>query len=164
MTFVSIILIVLICVGFALIIYALFNKESNNNSIDLSDIEAVTELINRSVSEADGAIEQLNSLSESIFKEFDEKYQELLFLYQMIQEKKQAVLMNNSFIDIPDETEIYPEVSNPGKLSKKIVYDNPKLDEIQKLSNEGLSLAQISKKLNMGQGEVKLIMELGKTR
>lgn len=72
--------------------------------------------------------------------------------------------MNNSFIDIPDETEIYPEVSNPGKLSKKIVYDNPKLDEIQKLSNEGLSLAQISKKLNMGQGEVKLIMELGKTR
>lgn len=164
MTFVSVILIVLICVGFALIIYALFNKESNNNSIDLSDIEAVTELINRSVSEADGAIEQLNSLSESIFKEFDEKYQELLFLYQMIQEKKQTVLMNNSFIDIQDETEIYPEVSNPGKLSKKIVYDNPKLDEIQKLSNEGLSLAQISKKLNMGQGEVKLIMELGKTR
>lgn len=164
MTFVSIILIVLICVGFALIIYALFNKESNNNSIDLSDIEAVTELINRSVSEADGAIEQLNSLSESIFKEFDEKYQELLFLYQMIQEKKQTVLMNNNIMEFQDEPEVYPEVSNPGKLSKKIVYDNPKLDEIQKLSNEGLSLAQISKKLNMGQGEVKLIMELGKTR
>ena len=42
--------------------------------------------------------------------------------------------------------------------------NNPKLKEIIKLREEGKNISEISKSLNIGQGEVKLIMELNKVR
>jgi DNA-binding NarL/FixJ family response regulator len=39
---------------------------------------------------------------------------------------------------------------------------NPKHKEIQELNAKGLSVAEIAKSLNLGQGEVKLVLDLGK--
>ncbi|MBR1735531.1 MAG: hypothetical protein IJ736_00745 [Firmicutes bacterium] len=132
--------------GICLIIAALIKdekKEENN-----TDTGAIEMLLNKSVEEADSAMNELNGLSEEVFKEFEEKYNELLFLYQMIEDKK-------------DENSIDKKVSAKNR-KRKFRYSNPKLQEIKNLAKEGLSVAEIAKKLDIGQGEVQLIMQLGK--
>ncbi len=81
---ISIILIVLICVGLGLVVFALLKKENGNND-DYLEMGASAQLIKKAAEDADNAMEQLDALSKSVFAEFDEKYQELLFLYQMIE-------------------------------------------------------------------------------
>lgn len=152
MGFISYILIVFICIGFALIVFS-FVKKEEKNKFDFSEIESFTELVNKSIEEVDDAIEQLNKLSDNVFKEFEEKYQELLFLYQLIDEKKIKI---DRKID---------NQSNPKNLKNvNFIYKNPHLEEIKKLQMQGMTVSDISKKLNMGKGEVKFIMELGKPR
>ncbi|MBR1444825.1 MAG: hypothetical protein IJ583_14985 [Firmicutes bacterium] len=132
--------------GICLIIAALIKdekKEENN-----TDADAIEMLLNKSVEEADSAMNELNGLSEEVFKEFEEKYNELLFLYQMIEDKK-------------SENSVDTKVSAKNR-KRRFRYSNPKLQEIKSLAKEGLSVAEIAKKLNIGQGEVQLIMQLGK--
>lgn len=151
MDFVSIVLIFLICVGVGFVFYSIIKKDEKESD-DFLKVEAVNALINKSIEEADSAIEQLNGLSNDVFKEFEEKYQELLFLYQLIDEKKIMTETNSSY---------NKKIDNK---SKEFKFNNSNLDEIKKLQAQGMSLSEISKKLGMGQGEVKFIMELGKTR
>ncbi|MDR2650327.1 MAG: hypothetical protein LBB94_11525, partial [Clostridiales bacterium] len=44
--------------------------------------------INASMSEADQTIEEINKTAQTIFEELEDKHQELLFLYNMIEERK----------------------------------------------------------------------------
>lgn len=170
----NIILVVLIFIGFGLIIFSVLKKEEKFQ-INIDEAKAIQEALEASIEDADNAISELNGLCSNAFEEFEEKYQELLFLYQMIQDKKEE----NSFYSKEKnsaEKEIVVEKNNTSSnkksaTNKKIVdkpkktnYTNPKLKDILKLQNQGLSIAEIAKKLNMGQGEVKLIAELGKER
>lgn len=155
----SIILICLIFVGFGLIVFAVFRKEEGFkfNTVEAKEIEVA---LNNSIEDADSAIEELNKLCADAFDEFEEKYQELLFLYQMIEEKKKK--FSSSMNEKPKNSSVRSNVVS--KKDVKHSYSNPKLKDIQKLEKQGLAVAEIAKKLNMGQGEVKLISELGKER
>lgn len=150
------ILICLTIIGFGLIIFAFFIK-SGHSSMDseFNNIENIIETLNKSVSEADNYMDEMSKLSEVIFKEMEEKYQELLFLYQMLDDK-QASIKSTDKIDVQSKPE--------AETKNNHTYNNPKLKEINKLKSQGLSYAEIAKQLNMGQGEVKLIAELGKAR
>lgn len=151
----NIILICLIFIGFALIIFSVFIKEKSFK-LSLDEAKGAELLLNKSINDADNAIEELNKLCSDAFEEFEEKYQEMLFLYQMIDEKKKEVFEKN---------EIKASSGSSAKASKqKSNYTNPKLKDIRKLQKQGLTIPEIAKKLNMGQGEVKLISELGKER
>lgn len=151
MGFINYILIIFVFVGFALIVFS-FVKKENKNGHDLSQLESISDFVNKSIEEVDNAIEHLNKLSNNVFEEFEEKYQELLFLYKQIDEKKDKIDKSNN------------SKSKSHNKSVNFVYDNPHLEEIKKLQMQGMSVLDISKKLNMGQGEVKFIMELGKPR
>lgn len=154
MNFVSGILIASICVGFALIIFSLFNKKDKIEDTDnFYDIEAINELVNKLMEDADLAVNQINDLANDIFQEFEEKYQQMLFLYQLIDDKIQSM-----------ESKVDKEVDNSYESSFDYNYSNPKLNEIKEMYQKGMSISEISKTLDMGQGEVKLIMELGKMR
>ena len=64
-------------------------------------------------------------------------------------------------------TESQKEVSfnrNQGYSESFNSFKNPNLEKIRSMRAQGLSIAEISKALNMGQGEIKLILELGKAR
>ncbi|MDR1689606.1 MAG: hypothetical protein LBS21_13500 [Clostridiales bacterium] len=52
------------------------------------------------------------------------------------------------------------EIKQDGGDDAPIMSINPKYDEVISLHVKGLSVSEISKNLNMGQGEVKLILEL----
>lgn len=170
MTFIYGIIIFFLCVGFGLIIFSVFRKEEKTD-YDFFQAENTLSLVNEAIEEVDNAIEHLNKLSLDVFKEFDEKYQELLFLYQLLEEKKSGV--GKSYDVLPSD--LAYEVGEAGvvlkapempeeqefKPSQTVYYNNPRLAEIQSLRNSGFSISEISKKLRMGQGEVKLIIELG---
>lgn len=152
MSFLTIVLILFIIIGFGLIIFSFFNRsEGISSNMEIQNYENIIEAINSSIGSADDSMEELNKMSESIFKELEGKYQEFLFLYQMLDEKQKEIAEKR--IDLQVDSEI----------PKKEIQD-PRLKKILKLKKEGLSYSEIAKKLDMGQGEVKLMAELGKAR
>ena len=109
--------------------------------------------INASMSEADQTMEEINRTAKAIFDELEEKHQELLFLYNMIDERKNEEIGPASDIIFSEPRPKRPES-----------YKNPKLGKIRALYNQGMTEEEIAKTLGIGQGEVKLILSIGKGR
>ena len=109
--------------------------------------------INASMSEADQTMEEINKTAKRIFEELEDKHQELLFLYNMIEERKNEEIGPASDIVFSDARHKRPEN-----------HKNPKLGKIRALYDQGLSEEEIAKALGIGQGEVKLILSIGKGR
>lgn len=165
---IEIILISSMLIGIILIIVSLrmtAEKELKNTSNYL-EIENTIRAIDTSIAEVDSATENLNKLSKSVFAEFEEKYQEILFIYSLIDEKKKEVA--ELYSQAPKqqaersvESSTIPKEPKPRPIMAK---KSPQLEQILKLDEEGYGVADIAKKLDMGKGEVKLILELGKER
>lgn len=137
MDYIMVVIIIMLLAGLGIVIYSIFMKDTATG-------------VSVSV-DADKAIDELNNLSKDVFTEFDEKYKELLFLYEMLDSKK-----NDS------KKEVQEAVKKAE--TKMSVMINPKLKEIMELKNKGMSVSQIARALNMGQGEVQLIINLGRNR
>ncbi len=99
---------------------------------DTKFVDNTIRAIDISVKEADDAIEELERTSRFIFEELEGKYQELLLLYSMLDEKKNDVLSAH----------------------------NSKRAEVLRLYNNSIPIPEIAKSLHIGQGEVKLIIDL----
>ena len=106
------------------------------------------------IENADHAMTELSDMSRSVMKDFDEKKQELLFLYSLIEDKKKEI---GEFDKVKEtakpEEKIKQAPLNPEQRSKT--------EQVVLLSKSGLSVQAIAKRLNMGQGEVALILNLG---
>lgn len=159
-------------IGIVLIIFSLIlnkNDKKEKINIDSAQSDLVTEKQNgllKIIEDADDAIEQLNGLSKSVFKQQEEKYQELLYLYQIIDEKKQELsevwektISLETFRDISTKNGSN-EILNNIETANNFVTSNPLYNEIIALYNEGMTITQIAKQLNIGQGEVSLMLEL----
>ena len=179
---------------------------------------------------ADAALEEITKTAQSVLDELNEKYNALLFVYQLMDDKKKEIdggehaggelagdkesgalaasldlLSTELDISVGDELELYPlaysdiegleagtgganssakmpdtsvaELAmaaieginpsdetvafgtiNPAEAQKLIAH--PRFDEIKELQDEGLSLPEIARNLDMGQGEVSLIIGL----
>lgn len=154
----NLIFTILMIVGFIMIIYSIVMINKNNNTTPISDIDNSIKKIQDAMDKADLAIDDLNLLSEKIFKNFDEKQKQLLFLYDAI-EKKKAISNNNSRVDIKlDEKVLMPKKQD----NKKIINSHPMAKKINEMALRGMSVPDIAKTLNMGQGAVELIINLGK--
>ncbi len=156
----DVILILLVIIGVILIVFACVSgkKSDGDNNNDYFEVNASVQLVKQAIDDADSAIEQLNKISASVFDEFEEKYQELLFLYQMIDDMKEK----------REKFDFNTESQKSGGFDKNQPFSNsfknPNLEKIKNMQAQGLSISEISKALNMGQGEIKLILELGKAR
>ena len=172
----DIVLFITMLIGIAFIAFSWFmpKKEDKSYSTDYLEIENTIRAVDQSVKEADSAIENLNRLSTSVFEEFEQKYQEILFLYSLMDEKKKEIAdiyakplpstssESDSGVETPSEEPVL--VLEQERLTPVAPLRHPNYDEIMKLSDEGMPVAEIAKELDMGQGEVKLIIELGKGR
>lgn len=162
----QVVLFVSIVIGIFLIMFSLFiissetKKEPDNFLQENNTIKA----LDASIVEIDRTMEELNTTSSAILEEIDEKYHELLFLYTLIDEKK------NELADIykggassPKDASKQKERALKAAPAQK-AFENPHMQEILLLRDQGTAISDIAKRLNMGQGEVKLILELGKLR
>jgi len=109
--------------------------------------------INASMSEADQAMEEINKTAKKIFDELEEKHQELLFLYNMIDERKSE--------EVGPATDIIFSEPHPRRPEN---VKNPKLGKIRALYDQGMTEEEIARTLGIGQGEVKLILSIGRGR
>jgi hypothetical protein len=147
------------------------NEEASAPSDDDMSIDRKISRFGSSIQDADNVYENLDTLSKDVFKEFDTKYQELLFLYTLIDDKKKEL----SDIDtvkpeerepvahIPKEAgvrETEPEAAQ--KKETRIMPSNPRFEQIMRMKDEGLTAAEIAKKLKMGKGEVMLLFNLSR--
>lgn len=157
---ITIMFFISVIVGIILIIISLvLNKETKKEEINfnLSEINKKQDELLKVIDEADNAIEQLNNISKNILEEQQDKYKELLYLYQIIDEKKEElskIWEKTTSLELKNDTS---EV-----LVNKINLDNPKYVEIIEMYNKGIEIKQIAKQLNLGVGEINLVLELNK--
>ncbi|MDR1532715.1 MAG: hypothetical protein LBS62_11150 [Clostridiales bacterium] len=180
---VQIALLVAIVVGSVLVAAALVfaarsgraggSKDDSELKNDGLDPEGAIKAVEASIAEADKVSEDFQKQAASIFKEMDEKYQELLFLYSLIDEKKtdaakmlddavstarKAAARSRRTAQERDQNAERRQGSEDGETLA--VQKHPRYKEIMQLIDSGLSISEAAKKLDMGQGEVKLIVEL----
>ena len=155
---------------------------------DNKDTERITKTIEDLDTALNAALEEINKLGALVQKEVDEKYKSVLFLYSLVEDKQKEIEestdsevisdMISQFIDKhsiklrvdkPDDT-TEPATKKPsgkssGKPSEKPKpknpkFTNPKHKQIWEMRESGQNVSDIAKELSMGQGEVKLILDL----
>ena len=156
MPFFQVVLFVCILIGIALVLFSLylFIKRADDPHTQTPNAAETVTAIESAVRQIDQSMEELNDITKVLFDELNEKHQELLFLYALIDGKKtETAAQYTSKIDkIPHKK----QKSSP----KARLIENPRWRQIQALLAEGLPVSEIAKKLEMGQGEVKLMIEL----
>ncbi|GHU74413.1 hypothetical protein FACS1894188_02550 [Clostridia bacterium] len=152
----QILLLVAVVVGIVLIIVVLAGaKDGGENSpVSYLETESVIRAIDVSVTEAEKMLDELNSFMNSAASELDTKYQELLFLYNLIDEKKSDI--ERLYANTAGTPAIMPTPAVPAQKTPQ----NPRHKEIMDLRSQGMSAMEISKLLNIGQGEVSLILQM----
>lgn len=175
---ITILFFISVIVGIILVVISLILGVKRNEEIEMDQFDSTTEKQNeliKVIEDADDAIEQLNSVSKSIFEEQEQKYQELLYLYQIIDDKKQELLNVFDKItsiefkrdlsgDIKEESFEITDINNKSDREDKSNFEitDSKNNEIINLYNSGHTVTQIAQQLNIGQGEVSLVIKLNK--
>ena len=160
----TLILMLVIGAGFILA-SAILNKENNltsdNQDEGLVSLAKKINTLESSVTEADEAVGLLDDMSKTVFKELDNKYQELLFLYNLIDEKQKSISKPGSSPQMPENyTPRFDFVAGAPKKAESGFVGNPKIANVLRLSAKGLSVDEIAKQLDMGKGEISLILNL----
>ncbi len=163
---IQIVLLVSVILGICLIIYSLIMFKREQSGASIAAPENTARAIDISIEEMERTMEEFSSMASDAFIQMEQKYQELLFLYSLIDEKKKevAALYSEAPLESYTKGSLKNSQSNNKSQPEERVIVNPKLEEITRLMSSGQSVAEVAKSLNMGQGEVKLILELGKVR
>jgi uncharacterized membrane-anchored protein YhcB (DUF1043 family) len=130
---------------------------------------------------ADAALTELNKTAELVLKDIDEKYQTLLFLYELTEEKLKAAGANAEAASANGTRTGSANERRPGRYAaagnsagwgsytaelhrerpaKKPAPLSAKQAQVLKLYGEGMTAAEIAKVMDIGQGEVKLVIDL----
>jgi len=170
-------LILMLVVGGLLVVVSSFGFAKAKNEEQGQAISQKLGVLESSVTEADEAISELNDMSKTVFKEFENKYQELLFLYNLIDEKEKRIGQGGSPSAMPEPANLaaraghaYDQARGLEEYAKRIdiIVDdgkkmdiNPKFANVLDLHRKGKSIEEIAKQLDMGKGEISLILTLG---
>ncbi len=167
-TIIVMIFLSLVLIGISIFLMKKEEKEREKLNIRLD--EAFTS-INTALDSFESQSNDFNSTCEMIFREIEEKYQELLLLYGLIEEQKNNQENNDSekSSEKPSEKSSKPkqkkkeaEKKNAKKVDNSFIYKNKNATEIFKLYDEGMSINDIAKKLSIGKGEVQLMINIRK--
>ena len=143
-----------VLIGVAVVIAALVSIGRNKDE-GAGFNDAALKTIEDSIKEADEAAEELNRLAGSVLEELEKKYQEVLFLYNLIDEKKQELAAQYK-----NQGMARPHAAPADFAKREKLINHPKKQEILELHNRHTPVADIAKALNIGQGEVSLVLGL----
>jgi DNA-binding NarL/FixJ family response regulator len=162
---ISIIIGFVVVIAFSMAAMFLMRRREQNAPKSVDYAEAVR----RVDAVADAALDELNKTADLILKDIEEKYQTLLFLYELTEDKLQAASLVKPEAQTPvTSSRSYGNVSRQEAfqaprekpLRKKPMAVNAKQAQVLKLHGEGLPVAEIAKELDIGQGEVRLVIDL----
>lgn len=180
----NVLIFTLFVVGIGFIIFSVikFKPVAEQGANDIA--QETLDKLNKSITEADDAMEEISKLSQNIFDEMTEKYKELLYLYSTIDKKKQMAqsevvtkqdiqmprqtFVNSNFVNEPavqpqvQAASVRPHEEQENSFMEMFNSENSKHREIRELYSKGLSISEIARQLNIGQSEVSLVIQLGK--
>ena len=161
----QIIMIVLMVIGVVFLGISIFgNKFINYNEQESTNnkISTANKNLDYSIEEGRRLVKSLNEMTEYIVNEIEGKNKELLFLYELIERKEkllnQAPIQEQKLVNRKHEI-INNKIENEENLNKR-----KDSNSILELYNEGNSPIDIAKKLNLGIGEVKLMIDFHKMK
>jgi len=170
-------------------------KDSINIEKSIADLDAAL----------DASLAEINKMGALVLKDIDEKYQAMLFLYNLMEDKQKELtnevwksqeghsealdgdvvsdmvaqyieahsaklrLIQEASENVTEEDDFsegehskgVDEVPAPHLIfSKRPTFANPRHKQIWEMHEQGVNVPDIAKELSMGQGEVKLILEL----
>ena len=143
----------------------------------LSDENAAKSSLEKIDSATDNALSEIEKTANLVLGDINEKYQAMLFLYNLLDEKKKEI---NAITEIkipkrqaaeaieepaPNKVQTPPAAATYERKPKQRAPRtkiNTRYDKVLKMHDDGLSVAEIAKNLNIGQGEVQLTMDLAK--
>ena len=166
-TIYQIALIVSVIVGIGLIIYSIYiyRNESDKGTSGYFETANTLKFMEASIDEIDKTMDELHDVSKQIFEEMESKYKELLLLYSLIEEKKKELAELHSIKPTdykPGET--LTSASSEDEELPSFALSSPNIRKVRQLQQEGLSLEDTAKRLGIGKGEVKLMLDLGKIK
>lgn len=163
----EVIIITMLIIGLVLIVVSMlmikkdeYSRKNLNQKLD----DAVN-VVNYSLDNFEIQTNEFNKTCELIFVEIDEKYQELLYLYNLIEEQQiNSVAQNNEYTKLEEQENIIEEkIEKPKKkVDNRFIFKNKNAVEIFKLYDDGVPISEIAKSLSIGQGEVKLMLNIRK--
>lgn len=187
---IPVITLILTIVGFIIICYFTFKvRDETNTNIENTNIENHIKRLNQTISDADALVNLLDNFSKNIKQDLNTRYDEVLYLYTMVNDKKTEVLelinKKEPRLDVSKQGQaaVLKEYLLDNKINKTDDYIQNNIEEFvasesnlvyQKLDNlsrneeiitlfdKGFPMAEIAKKLNIGFGEVKLIVDLNR--
>jgi hypothetical protein len=174
--YISIMFIGVLLITFS-IVWIAFDKKKGTD--EEKKITEKREDLLRIIKDAEIMVDELNKFSDYIISQVDTKNKEVYDVLAEVEGKIESIkkesmhcsmdevkvskkVVNGSIIDT-DEKEDLPLVwSNESKFTEKIIPINSRHKEVIKLAQSGLNETEIAKKLNMGKGEIKLILGVNK--
>ncbi len=205
----TILVVVLIIIGIALIILSLFLVEEKNSEdyvkllmdreLSFAETGKIRDKVNEIITEVredhivktDDELSQLsnekiiavNDFSEQVLEKISRNHEEVIFLYNMLNEKQEEIknLMleaNKIKLKLEEPVSAVTSKTDINKISaskssyqadtKKVSKTNVQTDslsdnhnqKILELYAQGFSIVDISKSLELGQGDVKLVVDL----
>lgn len=168
--------------------------DNTKSNIDAEELEekikdAVKETEDYIITKADEKFSQIsndkimgfNEYSKEVFDKIEKNHEETVFLYNMLTEKEKEIQKLVHSVDttnagLRDEAKAIAEITetSDGRDSEEenTYYDRNKRNdnssnsnsEIIALYKKGISILEISKMLSIGQGEVKLVVDLYNAR
>ena len=183
----------LFATGIGFIIYSVVKFKPADKLQSKEQIEETLARIEETVSEADNVMNEFSALSQNIFDEITAKYKELLYLYELVDQKKSISEQTppqvmkqytsgfsdfsskrNNQNNLSDISSQFSNASNRNKTEESnddimnfmfaFKSANPKHKEITELARRGMSISEISRALNIGHGEVSLVLEMGRSK
>ena len=146
--------VIILGIIIVIISFLSINRSGRRISERRQSEEFALRAINATVSEADQTMDDISKMAQKIFDELEDKHQELLFLYNLIEDRKNEETGSSS--DTMSTTDAHRK--------RYENYKNPKLGKIRALYDQGMTEEEIAKTLGIGHGEVKLILSIGKGR
>ncbi|SKC74192.1 DUF6115 domain-containing protein [Maledivibacter halophilus] len=138
-------------------------KQNNNNDELVATLESLENII-----------DDINITFNSTINEMEEKYRQLEFKIDQVDIKSAEKNDEGQVSNIENQHNYENNISNninsivnddinaPDEKEKIYKSIEKKCEMIKELKNKGLSISQIAKKLNMGIGEVMLILNLNR--
>lgn len=146
MDFLVVLLILFIGMGCIFIIVGFANQNKEPETLDMYDL-----------------VDEVEGMSNLLMEEMEGKYQELMFLYQLIDDKKeelQGADLNSSFSPPKSAKELSKKVFFTIDDNQRPSFKHPLLGDILMLKKEDMPTQDIAKKLDIGYGEVQMILDL----
>lgn len=144
------------------------NEENGKKAISLAQVDEA----------ADAALQEINKTSRLVLDEIEERYQSMLFLYNLLEEKKKEVtaLVEQAKEEAKASSTARASVKSKATMpiagykamplpsvpaSSPRVSGNARHEKVRALYREGMSIADIAKQMKAGQAEVHLILNVG---